>query len=233
MHLFYTPDITGKTYLLSEEVSKNAVRVLRLSKEDTIGLLDGKGGLYTAKIVDDNPKRCSVEILGTEQQEQGTHRIHIAVAPTKNMDRMEWFVEKATEIGIDEITMLHCRNSERPVLKMDRLEKVAVAAMKQSMKTYLPKLNPMMDSEQFAKEFVNSENGKFIAHCSGERSELKELIKNTKHNIVMIGPEGDFTEKEINTANQNGFVSVSLGKSRLRTETAALVACHTLNLIHS
>lgn len=232
MHLFYTPYISGTSYTLIEEESKHAVRVLRLTEGDEIQLIDGKGNFFEARIVDANPKHCSVEVIG-QQAEYGKRNsyLHIAVAPTKNIDRLEWFLEKATEIGIDEITPILCEHSERKVIKDDRLEKVIVSAMKQSLKAYLPKLNPMTPlSELLGADFSGK---KFIAHCyEQDKRTLKNEVVGSLSNLILIGPEGDFSEAEVEMAiKTNGFIPVSLGQSRLRTETAALVACHTCNLL--
>ena len=232
MHLFYTPDITGISYTLTEEESKHAVRVLRLTEGEIIQLIDGKGSFFEARIVDANPKRCSVEVI-RQQAEYGKRNsyLHIAVAPTKNIDRLEWFLEKATEIGIDEITPILCEHSERKVIKEDRLEKVIVSAMKQSLKAYLPKLNPMTPLESVLK--AGFQGKKFIAHCyDHDKRTLKNEVAGSSSNLILIGPEGDFSEAELESAiKTNGFIPVSLGQSRLRTETAALVACHTCNLL--
>ena len=231
MQLFYTPDISGTDYVMDEAESKHAVRVLRLSPGETIQLVDGKGNFYEAQIADANPKKCRVAVTRRVSGfGKRSHYLHLAVAPTKNTDRFEWFLEKATEIGVDEITPLLCDHSERKVLKDDRLEKVIISAMKQSVKAYLPKLNPLVSF----KNLINSgfEGKKFIAHCyESDKRELKNELAETTSTLILIGPEGDFSEEEIELAMANGFVPVSLGKSRLRTETAAIVACHTVNLV--
>jgi len=231
MQLFYTPDISGTDYILDEAESKHAVRVLRLSPGETVQLVDGKGNFYEAQITDANSKKCRVAVTRhLPGFGKCSHYLHLAVAPTKNTDRFEWFLEKATEIGIDEITPILCDHSERKVLKEDRLEKVIVSAMKQSVKAYLPKLNPLISF----KNLINSEfeGKKFIAHCyEADKRELKNELEETTSTLVLIGPEGDFSEEEIKLAMANDFVPVSLGKSRLRTEAAAIVACHTVSLM--
>jgi 16S rRNA (uracil1498-N3)-methyltransferase len=234
MHLFYTPDISGTEYTLSEEESKHAIRVLRLEAGETVQLVDGKGGLYEAKVTDPNPKRCKLEIIKTIQEfGKKPYHIHIAVAPTKNLDRMEWFIEKAVEIGIDEISFLKCARSERKELKLDRLEKIAVSAMKQSLKAYLPKLNELMPYKTFLAN-LDTDSRAYIAHLEkGTRQDLKQIETTGNNFCVLIGPEGDFTPEEIEMALAKGIKPVTLGESRLRTETAALVACHTLNLLLS
>lgn len=230
MQLFYTADINQEFYTFSKEESQHCVKVLRKQNNDTIHLVDGKGNLYTAKIVDSNPKACKIEITKIERQYQKSdHYIHIAVAPTKNTDRLEWFLEKATEIGINEITPIICARSVRKIVKIDRLNKILVSAMKQSEKAYLPKLNePISFNDFISTETVGN---KFIANCFEEsRTELNKFNLKGNRNIVLIGPEGDFTKEENLQANEFKFQSIKLGKSRLRTETAALVACHTINL---
>lgn len=234
MHLFYTPDISGPEYTLSEEESKHAVRVLRLGAGDMVQLVDGKGGLFEAVVQDPNPKRCKLEINKTVPEfGKKPYYIHIAVAPTKNLDRMEWFIEKAVEIGIDEISFLKCARSERKELKLDRLEKIAVSAMKQSLKAYLPQLNELTPYKTFLAG-LQPDNSAYIAHLEeGTRQDLKQINISQKSYCVLIGPEGDFTPEEIEMALAKGINPVTLGESRLRTETAALVACHTLNLLLS
>ena len=233
MHIFYTPDITDDKYLLDEQESKHASKVLRLSVGDQILLIDGKGGKYTAEILENVGKRIRVSVVSkTIENERSAHYLHLAVAPTKNIERLEWFLEKATEIGVDEITPLLCRNSERKSIKDDRLERVVVAAMKQSIKPFMPKLNALTKADDFIKQ--NYSGGKYIAHCyDSEKLPLKSATTQNTSSIVMIGPEGDFSLEEVKMAEANGFQSVELGKERLRTETAGVVACHTVNLMNS
>lgn len=229
MHVFYTPDILTNPELPKEEAA-HCIRVLRLSTGDEITLTDGKGNFYLAEITAASNKRCSVIIKETKPQEALWHgHLHIAMAPTKNMDRNEWFAEKATEIGLDELTFLNCRYSERKVIKTERIEKILISAIKQSLKARLPKLNKMTDFDKFITQDLKGQ--KFIAHCyEGEKPFLKDIVKANKDALVLIGPEGDFSEEEVSKAIAKGFIPISLGKSRLRTETAALVACHTLIL---
>ncbi|MFI5149563.1 MAG: 16S rRNA (uracil(1498)-N(3))-methyltransferase [Bacteroidia bacterium] len=236
MHLFYTPDIESELYTFPEEESKHAVRVLRLQKGDSVQLTDGKGNLYTAEISDDHPKRCQVHITSRQAEygKRGIH-LHIAMAPTKSMDRTEWFLEKAVEIGLEEFTPITCEHSERTTMKTDRLHKIAVSAMKQSIKAIEPVLNENVSFIKFIERCRQAGGQKFIAHCNRSSSEpdtLKSVYKPGTDSIILIGPEGDFSEQEINLALQNGFTAVSLGKSRLRTETAALAACHTIHLLN-
>ncbi len=231
MHVFYTPDILRNPELPEEE-AQHCTRVLRLGVGDNITLTDGKGNFYKAEITVANSKRCLVAITETiHQNSLWPCHLHIAVAPTKNMDRNEWFAEKATEIGIDELTFLNCRFSERKVIKTERIEKILISAIKQSLKARLPKLNEMIDFTKFiAQDFKGQ---KFIAHCyEGEKPLLKDVLTPGKDAVVLIGPEGDFSEEEVKAAIERGFTPISLGKSRLRTETAALVACHTMNLMN-
>ncbi|MBC5991642.1 16S rRNA (uracil(1498)-N(3))-methyltransferase [Pontibacter cellulosilyticus] len=232
MHLFYTPDITADFYTLPEEESKHCTRVLRLHHGDTVYLVDGVGGLYTAIIQDANNKKCKLQIID-KQIEYGKlpYFTHIAVAPTKNMDRMEWFVEKAVEIGVSEITFLLCEHSERRQLRLDRLEKIAVSAMKQSQKGYLPLLNDLVPFNKFIQK--SRPEATFIAHLEDDATKsIKDHYKFGEQHCVLIGPEGDFSAQEIAAAYAAGIRPITLGKSRLRTETAALVACHTLNVLH-
>lgn len=227
MHVFYTPDILTKAELPEEEAA-HCSRVLRLSAGDEITLTDGKGNFYLAEITATTNKRCTVMVKETRPQEAlWPCHLHIAMAPTKNMDRNEWFAEKATEIGFDELTFLNCRFSERKIIKTERIEKILISAIKQSLKARLPKLNEMTDFDKFiAQDFKGQ---KFIAHCyEGEKPFLKDVLRKGEDALVLIGPEGDFSEKEVEKAIEKGFIPISLGKSRLRTETAALVACHTM-----
>jgi len=232
MHIFYTPEITGKTYTLDETESKHCVRVLRLEKGHEITLVDGRGGFFTAEIADPNPKRCLVNVIKSELNfGLRNFQVQVAIAPTKNMERIEWFLEKATEIGINRVTPLLCRHSERKEIKHERLEKVLVSAMKQSLKAFLPQLDELTKfSDLICQPF---EGQKFIAHCEEQQRELlKNAVKSGGNYLILIGPEGDFSPEEIELAINAGFLPVSLGHSRLRTETAGVVACHTFNLLN-
>lgn len=232
MHLFYTPDITTEIYTLPEEESKHCTRVLRLQQGDTVYLVDGRGGRYTAIIQDAHQKRCQLQIID-KQMEYGKlpYYVHIAVAPTKNIDRMEWFVEKAVEIGVSAITFLECDHSERKQLRLDRIEKIAVSAMKQSQKGFLPLLNDMTPFQRFLQTCVP--NDTFIAHLEEDATKsIKDYYMPDRQHCILIGPEGDFSPEEIAAAYALGIKPVTLGQSRLRTETAALVACHTLHVLH-
>lgn len=234
MHLFYTPEIRLKDedFILSEDESKHCIKVLRLQLGDKIVLIDGKGGWFEAEIIDAHPKRTLVKILSLIQNfNQRNHYLHIAIAPTKNIERMEWFLEKATEIGIDEITPILCAHSERKDIKPERLSKRITAAMKQSLKAYHPKLNALTPFDDFIRNVVSKQ--KFIAHCAdGEKAFLTDTLQISSSCVILIGPEGDFSPKEIQSAIQHGFTAISLGEARLRTETAALSACFEVNFLN-
>jgi 16S rRNA (uracil1498-N3)-methyltransferase len=232
MNLFYAPDIKSNTYILPEEESKHVIRVLRLSTGDIIHLTDGLGGYYTAAIATDHPKRCELIITDfTPEFGKRNYSVSIAIAPIKNIDRFEWFLEKSTEIGIDHIYPVICARSERRIIKPDRLNRVITSAMKQSMKAYHPVLHEQLDFRSFILEKYPS--ARFIAHCGNSpKTLLKDEIKPGGENIILIGPEGDFTPEELEAAYSKGFSPVSLGESRLRTETAGVIACHTVALIN-
>ena len=233
MHLFYTPDIDKPDiYSLSEEESLHCMRVLRLRKGDEIFLTNGRGMLYKALIAEEKMKQCPVKIVETIPDfGKRNYYLHIAVAPTKNIDRIEWFIEKATEIGVDEITPIVCEHSERKSVNMERLNRIITSAMKQSLKAYRPVLNPIKKFEEFV--FSSGRGTKFIAYCNNETTaKLKEFYKQESDALILIGPEGDFSESEILKAKENGYISITLGKNRYRTETAALVACHTVYLLN-
>lgn len=230
--MFYEPNIL-ETNQLSEEESRHCIKVLRKTVGDQIEIVDGKGNWYKAKISKAQEKKCEVSIIQT-QHDVGKRNfsIHLAIAPTKNADRMEWMIEKCTEIGIDEISFLETRYSERKVQRLDRLEKIAISAMKQSGQAFLPKLNEMQKISAFLNQHFEAQ--KYIAHLEeGERKLLSKIALPLSQYLILIGPEGDFSEEEIKMANKNGFISVSLGETRLRTETAGLVSCMTLNFINS
>lgn len=232
MHLFYTPDITGDYYVLNPEESKHCVRVLRLEVGDKIVMVDGKGGWFEGEVAKADVKGCEVKVTQqrTEYGKRNFH-LHLAVAPTKNMDRMEWMLEKCTEMGIEALSMLNTVHSERKVVKMERLEKVAVSAMKQSLKAYLPELAFVTDFCEFVLSC--KEKHKFIAHCKGgEKRGLDEVYLPGEDVVILIGPEGDFSEEEIDWAMKHDFIPVTLGVSRLRTETAGMVACHSINFLN-
>lgn len=234
MQLFYNPSLDNsfKQFFFSAEESKHILKVLRKQEGDILHITNGKGYLFKAEILVANARKCKAQIISTEKSIPKRYKLHLVVAPTKMNDRYEWFLEKATEIGVDEITPIICEHSERKVVKHERMERVLQSAMKQSLQTHLPKLNPAISY----KEFMNQEMGglKFIAHCDeGEKMELKRRVAADKDIIILIGPEGDFSKSEINLAKSKNFVPVSLGNNRLRTETAAIVACTTVSIINS
>ena len=225
---FYTPEpMSG---VLPDDEAAHALRVLRLTEGDEIFLMDGCGTFYRAEITEATKKQCGYRIVQTlPQKPQWKGHLHLAMGPTKNMDRTEWVAEKATEIGFDELTFLDCRFSERRVVKNERIEKIMISAMKQSRKAELPKLNSMMPFAEFIRQSFTG--GKYICHCYDERLPLlRDCLQMGEDAVVLIGPEGDFCIEEVREAEALGFQSVSLGKSRLRTETAALVAVHLMQL---
>lgn len=229
MQLFYCPEIKTKP-VLSEEESRHAIKVLRKNIGDTIEIIDGKGGFYKASISNDNFKKCEFEIIEEVQNHQPLpYHLQIAIAPTKNNDRLEWFLEKATEIGITEITPILCEHSERKVIKEDRLEKVLISAMKQSGQAFLPKLNSLTS---FNEVITLTDSEKYIAHCEeGLKVHFKNAYQKGKSTLVLIGPEGDFSSTEIELALKNNFKPISLGENRLRTETAGIMACSIVNTL--
>lgn len=228
---FYHP--TPLDMELPQDEAAHATRVLRMQAGDDICLMDGKGKFYDAIITEASNHHCRYKITATNpRQPEWQEMIHLAVAPTKNLDRMEWLAEKATEIGMDRLSLLDCRFSERRQVKTDRLERIVIAAMKQSHKAWKPQIDEMQAFADFVKRTDLPER-RFIAHCYDEdKPLLRTLILPTTHAdmLVMIGPEGDFSIEEVRLAEQHGFQSISLGTSRLRTETAALVATHTMRL---
>jgi len=233
MQLFYNPDITETTseFSFSKEESSHIVKVLRKNMGDTLHITNGNGWLFTAEITLADIKKCLVKIVDKSVQPKRSYQLHLAVAPTKMNDRYEWFLEKATEIGIDTITPIICDHSERKIVKTDRFEKIVQSAMKQSLSCYLPKLN---DPALF-KDFINQgfAGDLFIAHCEEtDKKSLKNEIKPNSNITILIGPEGDFSVKEIKMAVDNKFIPVTLGNNRLRTETAAIVACHSVAFIN-
>jgi len=232
MILFYQSEITGPYHTLDKEESRHCIQVLRMKTGDTVHLTDGKGKLCATRIMEEDPKRCVLKIIeSTQNKFRSSSHVHLAVAPTKNISRYEWFLEKATEIGVDEITPVLCDNSERKIVKTDRLNKILIAGMKQSLTSFLPRLNEPMPFDQFVSAFHDSQ--KFIAYCSDEfRDLLKTKYQKGMDCIILIGPEGDFSKKEVDLALKHNFHPVSLGNSRLRTETAGIVSCHTIQLVN-
>ncbi len=230
MYLFYAPDIDTEPVLSATE-SAHAVRVLRLREGDPLLLTDGRGNTYEALVTLPHPKACQFEITKKIVQHPRHYKTHIAIAPTKNIERMEWAVEKCTEIGVDSITPLLCRYSERKELKIDRLQNIIVAACKQSLKASFPTLNAMTRYEDFLAQTTESQ--RFIAHCyETDKQQLVNLARPLTETVVMIGPEGDFSQQEVQQALEHGFLPVALGNERLRTETAAIAACHTIALVN-
>lgn len=230
MQLFYAPDIT-KTPFLPEEESLHCAKVLRLHDGDEIHIIDGRGTLYRARILSAHIRRTEVEILETTIDTAAIrpYRLHMAVAPTKNIDRFEWFVEKATEIGFDTLTPIECRYSERRSIKPERIEKIIISAVKQSLKTTVPVLRPMTPFSDLIR--TTTESQRFIAHCYDmPKQHLMQACAAGGDVVVCIGPEGDFSTDELDMALNTGFRSVTLGNSRLRTETAATAACHIISL---
>lgn len=232
MQLFYVPDITGDEITLDEDESKHAVRVLRLTEGDSVQLIDGKGGFYDAEIKMAHPKKCGIRILNYSKEfGKRNFGLHIAIAPTKNNDRFEWFLEKATEIGIDEVTPLITEHSERKKINYERMQKIVVSAAKQSVKAYIPKLNKPVNFSEVIN--YSDSTQKYIAHCfNRNKKHLKELALKGSNTLILIGPEGDFSLNEVEFAEKYGFKGITLGNSRLRTETAGIVACHIVNLMN-
>ncbi|TYA58900.1 16S rRNA (uracil(1498)-N(3))-methyltransferase [Formosa maritima] len=233
MQLFYNPEISETTtqIIFPKEESKHIVKVLRKSEGEILKITNGFGWLFTAKITVADIKNCVAIITDKTKQTKRNYQVHLAVAPTKMNDRYEWFLEKATEIGIDTITPIICENSERKVIKTDRFEKILQAAMKQSLSCYMPKLNDAIAYKDFITQSIKGQ--KFIAHCEEtDKKSLKTEIKSNQDITILIGPEGDFSVKEIEQALQFQFIPVTLGNTRLRTETAAVVACHSIAFIN-
>ena len=245
MSLYFSSELSGSLIKLSPEESSHCIRVMRQKVGDIVHVTDGKGVLCKARILQANDRKCELApIERHSQKKRSDSYLHIAVAPTKNIRRFEWFLEKATEIGIDEITPLLCEHSERKTLNIARMNIILVAAMKQSQQTFLPKLNPLVEINEFicrVKEACRDETRsrpylnhikKFIAFYNENNPDLAILIKRAENALILIGPEGDFTEGEKKLSETSGFNPVNLGYTRLRTETAALAACHTVSLIN-
>ncbi|MGL2964386.1 16S rRNA (uracil(1498)-N(3))-methyltransferase [Flavobacterium sp. RSB2_4_14] len=229
MQLFYNPSIaeTETSFVFDKEESKHIIKVLRKKEGDILHVTNGLGYLFVTEIAIASDTKCTVKIASFEKQEKPKFHLHLVVAPTKMNERYEWFLEKATEIGIQEITPIICEHSERKVIKTDRFQKILETAMKQSLHYYLPKLNEPIAFKDFIKQEFNSQ--KFIAHCEEtDKKSLKNELKTNEDVTILIGPEGDFSVKEIQLAIENNYIPVSLGNTRLRTETAAIVACHSV-----
>ena len=233
MQVFYAPGITGEYYTLNERESKHTLRVLRMTEGDEIKLIDGKGNLYEGVISNPDQRACKIRILNIIKGfEKRDYILHIAISPLKNPERFEWFVEKSVELGIDEITPVICHHTEKQGLKPERLNNIIVSAMKQSLKASSTKLNPACK----LSDFINSTHPgtTMIAHCNDkyERKAIGEVYQRGSNAVILIGPEGDFSEEEIVRAVNNGYIPVSLGKSRLRTETAGVAACHSIYFLN-
>ena len=229
MQLFYNPDIdeTTETFSFDKEESRHIIKVLRKKDSDILHVTNGLGLLFETAITLASDNKCIVEVLSIKKSPEPKFRLHLAVAPTKMNDRFEWFLEKATEIGIQEITPVFCDRSERKVVNKERFEKIILSAMKQSNETFLPKLNEAISFKEFIKQ--KNEGLQLIAHCEEtDKKSLKEVLKPNENVTLLIGPEGDFSEKEIALALENNFKPVTLGNTRLRTETAAVIACHSV-----
>jgi len=224
MILFYTNYIDGNIARLDQDQARHCVQVLRKKEGDAIAFVDGEGGFYEGIIQETGKKKCVIQIIKNKQgYNKRSFNLHIAIAPTKNTNRLEWFLEKATEIGIDEVTPIICHHSERRHLKTDRLRKIITAAMKQSLKAYLPILHEPLSFKQFMRLHRTTTEVKYIAQ-GAENAALKDNYQDQKDVLLLIGPEGDFSKAELDLAYEHGFEGVNLGKSRLRTETAGIVA---------
>ncbi|HZI24022.1 MAG TPA: 16S rRNA (uracil(1498)-N(3))-methyltransferase, partial [Chryseolinea sp.] len=225
------PQIPHGIFFLDPDESRHVVKVLRKKQGEKIRITDGQGIFYDATITKPDPHQCLFEVIAQMEDPPNAFAIHVAISPTKNTDRIEWFVEKAVEFGIDEITLMACDHTERQHFKIDRFEKIAISAMKQSLKSRLPVINPLTN---FRQVILSGSVEKFIAHVDNENPmHLKNVVNPRSKYLVLIGPEGDFSDEELLLAQSHGFKKVSLGTSRLRTETAGLAACHILNLANT
>ena len=230
MQLFYSTNIIDDIIELSKDESHHCVKVLRKSINDAIMVIDGVGNLYTSKVIDLNSQKTILKITNIHKDySKRANHLHIAISPTKSMDRLEWFIEKVVEIGIDEITLLHCKNSERTKIKMERCEKIIMSATKQSLKSFLPRLNPLIQFDEFINK-NHIETAKSIGYLGSQESIfLSDYHRGKNSHLICIGPEGDFCAGEVKIAIQNGFQIISLGNSRLRTETAGVVVSTLIN----
>lgn len=240
MHRFYIPEISGDTCLLSEEESKHCVRVLRLQVNDSVEILNGKGKRFSAIIENANPKACLLKVEAQNFEPLPIWELHTAVAPTKNMARMEWLVEKLTEIGFTKFIPVECHNSERAVLKTERLKKIAIEAIKQSGAAYLPEIEELISLNNLIEKYKSFNGQKFIPHCQPEsegndyeRKKLSQVYQKGQSSLILIGPEGDFTQEEVKKCINQGFIPIRLNENTLRTETAALVSAISLNLLNT
>jgi 16S rRNA (uracil1498-N3)-methyltransferase len=233
MQIFYAPDISGNMFTLNEVESKHIIRVLRMTKGSSVRLIDGKGNLYEGVIENPDQKGCLIRITSvTRNFEKRNYSLHIAISPLKNPERFEWFIEKSVEIGIDEITPLICRNTEKQGIKPERINNIIISAMKQSLKANITKLNTPCTFENFIKSHSTATG--MIAHCNESfiRNKISDTYNKGENAIILIGPEGDFSEEEIKRASANGYRNVHLGTSRLRTETAGVAACHSIYFLN-
>lgn len=235
MQLFYSATISedSSQYTFPREESKHIIRVLRKKIGDQVHITNGKGFLYEGSIINDNPNKCTIQLDTSKYQDPRKYKLHIAIAPTKLNDRYEWFLEKATEIGITEITPIICDHSERKLIKEERFQKIVQSAMKQSLQMHLPVLHPIISF----KDFLNTEQSKSITPCIAHCEEstkwpLTKEITSSRDILILIGPEGDFSPEEIKMAVAKGYKEITLGTSRLRTETAGIVACHSIAFLH-
>lgn len=233
MQLFYNPFLenTVETFFFPLEESRHIVKILRKRKGDIVHITNGRGFMFKARILSADARKCQAQVVNGERTVPKRHKLHLAVAPTKMNERYEWFLEKATEIGVDEVTPIICDRSERKTVKLDRMKRIVQSAMKQSLQTFLPRLNAPMDYRDFLSHDLESLN--FIAHCAPrEKVELKHGAAPNKNITILIGPEGDFSSSELETALGRGYSPISLGNNRLRTETAAIVACATIAMLN-
>ena len=229
MDLFYLPELDSRAtqVLFPREESKHISRVLRKKNGDKLRATNGKGFEAEIELIQVNNHNVSGKVINRIEHSPLPYQLHLAIAPTKNINRLEWFLEKATEIGIHSITPLLCKHSERKIIKPERLEKIIIAALKQSQNVYLPQLKPLQPFENFVNQYPNG----YIAHChEGEKTAFFSAFEASGNITLLIGPEGDFSISEVEMALQQNYTAVSLGKQRLRTETAALVGCHTVAL---
>lgn len=232
MEIYYQPDLSKNVLFLSEDESRHCIKVLRSKAGDKIIVVDGKGLRVNAEIAEPNPKKCTFLILDKENVERNKAESHIAITPTKNIDRTEWFVEKAVEIGVESIDFYYAKHSERRKIKLERLEKKAIGAMKQSGQSFLPEINLYKNFPELIKAKTGL-NQHFIAYVDFENKvHLMDSVEKGRSSIVLIGPEGDFSKDELQLALDSGYSKVSLGDNRLRTETAGLAACYILNLVN-
>ncbi len=233
MQIFYAPGINGDSWSLDEKESKHCIRVLRMRRDTPVRLIDGKGNMYEGVIAVADPKKCTISVKTIITDfEKRNYNLHIAISPLKNPERLEWFIEKSVEIGIDMITPLICKNTEKQTIKSERINNIIISAMKQSLKAKHTILNePVSFSEFIAMEYQSQ---KMIAHCTPgtEKNSIAEVYRKRKDALILIGPEGDFSEEEIRSALSSGFIPVHLGSSRLRTETAGIAACHSVYFLN-